>query len=513
MSKKKRKKKEKDSLVVPLLFGAGLVGAGIIILSKQTKAEPTPTAKHKECVNNKCVDVLGVGINKCLNDANCQCVPPCGQCETCINNGCQPIAGCCVADADCGAGKHCVGGICQPIQQGCQRDSQCPELQVCVGGNCIDCDANHPCLAGEQCVGNVCQPAGGCINDADCGAGKFCNNGVCGNCKNGITSTQACGINNRGTQTRTCANGQWGEFGACADPDQCRNGATQNQACGLNNNGTQTRTCVAGQYGNWSACNDPDECRNNDTRLPTDCCGGGGIWGERCVGGNWVDTGEECPVRPAIGTKESDAWATCIADDEVELGIWVRNTGCQAGTFFARLIDCNNNGITDGDTKVINQSERAALYVDTNWVAKDIANLGGCAYIEVWLEGNPNTIQFSTTNNRIRLLDWHKSGQLVEVYGDEVFLNVDIFNAGVCSQEFRLQLYTPYLILVDERDITIEHNLLGTVVASSDFQPYDIDSFVCEEVGCPAPRYVLFRIINLTTNEILPLANYYRVNF
>ena len=150
-----------------------------------------------------------------------------------------------------------------------------------------ECDDANPCQAGEECVAGECQPISECVSNQ--------------------TESQNvnCGLNNNGTQTqereRICTDGQWSGYtqwqnvGACADPDQCRDGTTQNQACGLNNNGTQTRTCVAGQYGNWSACNDPDECINGRENTQN-CPDGSTIVVERCVGGNWVDTGEECPV-------------------------------------------------------------------------------------------------------------------------------------------------------------------------------------------------------------------------
>ncbi len=66
-------------------------------------------------------------------------------------------------------------------------------------------------------------------------------------------ATQACGLNNNGTQT--CTSGAWG---SCNDPDVCTNGSQETIACGNNNSGTQTRTCANGSWGSWGSCTGED---------------------------------------------------------------------------------------------------------------------------------------------------------------------------------------------------------------------------------------------------------------
>lgn len=76
-------------------------------------------------------------------------------------------------------------------------------------------------------------------------------------CSVGATEQVSCGLNGRGTKTRTCATtGHWGQWGTCADPDECVDGSEQSKSCGTGNTGTQERTCSAGHWGQWGACHD-----------------------------------------------------------------------------------------------------------------------------------------------------------------------------------------------------------------------------------------------------------------
>jgi hypothetical protein len=79
------------------------------------------------------------------------------------------------------------------------------------------------------------------------------------------------GINLRGIKARECANGQWGNYGVCTDPDVCildENRSTPN-ACGFNQRGILFERCPGGR---WlvDQCEDPDICQDG-TNVMVDC--------------------------------------------------------------------------------------------------------------------------------------------------------------------------------------------------------------------------------------------------
>ncbi|MDP2672015.1 MAG: hypothetical protein Q8O68_00710 [Candidatus Daviesbacteria bacterium] len=79
-------------------------------------------------------------------------------------------------------------------------------------------------------------------------------------------SSLACGLNNRGTQSlvrfRTCTNGAWGQFGAVSATGPC----------------DDDEVCIDGVFRN----------RN--------CADGGQVESHRCVRGQFIETGHECPT-------------------------------------------------------------------------------------------------------------------------------------------------------------------------------------------------------------------------
>jgi len=76
-------------------------------------------------------------------------------------------------------------------------------------------------------------------------------------CKDGDILSRACG--NCGRHQRTCVDGTWGEWTACAGEGECAPGATEEEACGtdvgLCHPGERRRTCSAScVWDDWSAC-------------------------------------------------------------------------------------------------------------------------------------------------------------------------------------------------------------------------------------------------------------------
>ena len=101
-----------------------------------------------------------------------------------------------------------------------------------------------------DCTGSACDPA---TKPADfqtaCGCGQmtisyYCHEesgqwrsapGSCvlpeGACQNGQKETRSCGLNDSGTQTRTCSNCAWGEWSECEGADSCPNGERSDGTC------------------------------------------------------------------------------------------------------------------------------------------------------------------------------------------------------------------------------------------------------------------------------------------
>lgn len=141
-------------------------------------------------------------------------------------------------------------------------------------------------------------------------------------CQAGEMESRECGINHRGAETRTCgADEDWGDWGACVDPDECvigtreetacpggvharecvdgrwsaygpcaappacDEGTMERNACGLNGRGQQVRNCVGGQWQPFSACQDPDVCV--DGMSQNAACPRGGVQTRTCRGGAW----------------------------------------------------------------------------------------------------------------------------------------------------------------------------------------------------------------------------------
>jgi len=126
-------------------------------------------------------------------------------------------------------------------------------------------------------------------------------------CIDGTAVALACGLNDRGSQTRACVSGSWAAPDACRDPDACVDGSSESTACGLNARGSQTRACVHGAWHAHDACEDPDVCV--DGRAESFACGlnDRGTQARTCVAGAWSTPGCVDPDDCVDGTTVASA--------------------------------------------------------------------------------------------------------------------------------------------------------------------------------------------------------------
>jgi hypothetical protein len=256
-------------------------------------------AKGQTCLDNSdCQSGLSCAGGVCCDRAcggSCESCTVAGSVGTCTAIGCQP-----------GSTQTCGMNGTQACTNACQW-GQCTG-QTCVGpatqacGNCGT--QTRACNNGVWSKWSTCMNEGMCAPGSmkKCGTGGMqtcspaCQWGTCGGQTCTGPMTQACG--NCGTQSRTCNNGTWSDWGACMNEGMCAPGANQacgtggmqtctsacqwaacagqtctgpmTQACG--NCGTQSRTCSNGAWSPWGACMNEGACMPGATQA----CGMGG---------------------------------------------------------------------------------------------------------------------------------------------------------------------------------------------------------------------------------------------
>ncbi|MEE2959290.1 MAG: hypothetical protein VYA34_00990 [Myxococcota bacterium] len=201
-----------------------------------------------------------------------------------VGIGCDPSVSEPIDENQCGNGIIEAAEIC---------DGNCPTIcndnNICtsdvLSGSASECSvrcthtAITACVFGDDC----CAPGCTNSNDSDCAPANE------NDCETGAQEQQSCGLNENGSQIRTCTDGAWGAFGDCADPDVCTTGATAQQACGLNENGSQIRTCTDGAWGAFGDCADPDVCTTGATAQQACGDNNNGNQSRVCVNGQWSD--------------------------------------------------------------------------------------------------------------------------------------------------------------------------------------------------------------------------------
>lgn len=148
-------------------------------------------------------------------------------------------------------------------------------------------------------------------------------------CTGQHTDRRACGINERGTKTRTCAEGLWSDFSACSDPDECKDDAQQTRECfgqeGQFGTLVQTRACEKGHWSSYGACADPAECYDGEETWRV--CGddGRGVVHKQCVDGWWADVDEGACYQTADGLLRGAQSVSLYFDDSAYLSAWGDN--------------------------------------------------------------------------------------------------------------------------------------------------------------------------------------------
>jgi YVTN family beta-propeller protein len=236
-------------------------------------------------------------------------------------------------------GEACAGPMTQPCGNCGTQSRQCQNGQWSAWSTC---GAEGECApaAAQECGMSGRQLCGG-----DCRWGA-CTGQVCSG-----PPAQSCG--NCGTQTRTCGNGTWSEWSACAGEGACAPDTTRacegngTQSCGGNcqwsacghrtcpgpasracgNCGIQTRICdpASGTWSEWSACAGEGACAPNAT-MPCASggfrtCGGSCQWTATCAGqtcaGAPVGVCGNCGMRSRAcdtSTGTWSDWSTCSGE-------------------------------------------------------------------------------------------------------------------------------------------------------------------------------------------------------
>jgi len=194
--------------------GASSCAAGSVCTATgctTTCSDGVPCAKGEVCKDGLCAaPAVDPGTKK-----ECTTKADCGDGKACVANTCEACGGsagpcpCTAATAatDCTSGQTCVAGSCTAPVNTCKFSSECGDGKICDDGQCLTGCGSTPCADGFTCTKGACQPTTGgsggtacmtdqqcsgdtpqcvagscakaCTGDAECGGGKFCDQGAC----------------------------------------------------------------------------------------------------------------------------------------------------------------------------------------------------------------------------------------------------------------------------------------------------------------------------------------------
>ena len=273
--------------------GAASCGPGSVCTASgctQTCSDGVPCAKGEICKAGLCAaPAVDPGAKKdCTTKADC----PAGTCVAGVCEACGGNAGpCpCKAASDCAGGQACVAGSCTAPQNTCKFSSECDAGKICAAGQCLASCETTPCAAGFTCDKGACEPTVGgpacttdqqcgaetpecvsgvcakkCGGDAECGGGKFCDQGACvidTRPKPNCTDDNQCG-GTSGTPKKcvggfckyTCTTAQGDGYcktidnriGFCAKDLVCRPEAEAKAQCVASSDCTDGKECIDNQ--------------------------------------------------------------------------------------------------------------------------------------------------------------------------------------------------------------------------------------------------------------------------
>ncbi len=178
----------------------------------------------------------------------------------------------------------------------CSSDEMCAADRACREGRCVigprdacrgpdDCPAGQVCTRPEGCDGGGCAAAcvvAPCAADPDCGEGRLCLEGVCG-------EAPACGLAMPCPAGLECVDGTCGRPRPCATSDECSEG----------------EACIGGFCGVPARCGSTSDCKD-DLRCIGGLCQPGCTRDEDC--------GQPPLVRCEVATGECRM--RCFQDDQ-----------------------------------------------------------------------------------------------------------------------------------------------------------------------------------------------------
>ena len=200
------------------------------VLGTGTCVTPGARGLAQSCVNS--THCSSSSCDAIFKTCDCTSNAQCGSASFC------DLFGVCQAKkADfsiCASGSECTGGSCSSFQ--CVTPGQRSAGQTCVAtlhcatglkcdGKCYlanSANVGQTCVNSDHCESDFCglNKICGCLNDGDCGSGKFCelvNPTSLFSCKTKLVGGEACGLAGNVCQSGACS---WG-FCACSSNSQC----------------------------------------------------------------------------------------------------------------------------------------------------------------------------------------------------------------------------------------------------------------------------------------------------
>ncbi|MGC4118786.1 MAG: right-handed parallel beta-helix repeat-containing protein [Myxococcales bacterium] len=269
------------------------------------------------------------------------CVPPSG-CEGAATEACAVTHGSGRRSRTCEAGSWSAWSACQPIScdSGYQLDAGVCVAVACTGDSSQACSIEHG--AGVQtrtCGTTGTWSAWGVCTVQSCATGYEVSGEECVAIACAGASTQACAIDHgTGEQTRTCTTGAWSSWSTCT-AKSCDSGyeisngqcvavtctGASSQACTVTHGtGEQTRTCANGAWSAWGACAakscDSGYALSNGQCAPVGCSGSAT---QACTIAH--GTGAQTRTCEAGGTWS--AWGACTVAS-CDPGYVISGNGC-----------------------------------------------------------------------------------------------------------------------------------------------------------------------------------------